>query len=106
MEASKEESSDSLTNMSDSESTKAIRASLIAQLYETPLSEKRKKIEQHVMKLESEVAILKQAVSRVYENGWNEAMDKAAFDMETKFVSAFGKDTLSSIAIYLRSLKK
>ena len=83
MEASKEESSDSLTNM----------------------SEKERK-ENQLKSLEDQVAILKQAVSRVYENGWNEAMDKAAFDMETKFVSAFGKDTLSSIAIYLRSLKK
>ena len=83
MEASKEESSDSLTNMSEKE----IR-------------------ENQLKSLEDQVAILKQAVSRVYENGWNEAMDKAAFDMETKFVSAFGKDTLSSIAIYLRSLKK
>lgn len=83
MEASKEESSDSLTNMSEKE-----------------------KRENQLKSLEDQVAILKQAVSRVYENGWNEAMDKAAFDMETKFVSAFGKDTLSSIAIYLRSLKK
>ena len=83
MEASKEESSDSLTNMSEKE----IR-------------------ENQLKSLEDQVAILKQAVSRVYENGWNEAMEKAAFDMETKFVSAFGKDTLSSIAIYLRSLKK
>ena len=83
MEASKEESSDSLTNM----------------------SEKERK-ENQLKSLEDQVAILKQAVSRVYENGWNEAMDKAAFDMETKFVSAFGKDTLSSIAIYIRSLKK
>jgi len=83
MEASKEESSDSLTNMSEKE-----------------------RRENQLKSLEDQVAILKQAVSRVYENGWNEAMDKAAFDMETKFVSAFGKDTLSSIAIYLRSLKK
>ena len=83
MEASKEESSDSLTNMFEKE----IR-------------------ENQLKSLEDQVAILKQAVSRVYENGWNEAMEKAAFDMETKFVSAFGKDTLSSIAIYLRSLKK
>lgn len=83
MEASKEESNDLLTNMSEKE----IR-------------------ENQLKSLEDQVAILKQAVSRVYENGWNEAMDKAAFDMETKFVSAFGKDTLSSIAIYLRSLKK
>ena len=83
MEASKEESSDSLTNMSEKE-----------------------RRENQLKSLEDQVAILKQAVSRVYEKGWNEAMDKAAFDMETKFVSAFGKDTLSSIAIYIRSLKK
>lgn len=80
MEASKEESSGLLTSMSEKEN--------------------------QLKSLENQVAILKQAVSRVYENGWNEALDKAAFDMETKFVSAFGKDTLSSVAIYIRNLKK
>jgi len=30
----------------------------------------------------------------------------AAIKIENEFVKAFGKDTLSSIAIYLRSLQK
>lgn len=39
-------------------------------------------------------------------NGWNAALELAAFQLEHEFVQAFGKDTLSSIAIYIRGLKK
>jgi hypothetical protein len=42
----------------------------------------------------------------LYDSGWNAALDMAAFRLENEFVKAFGKDTLSSIAIHIRSLKK
>ena len=83
MEALKEESRDSLTNMSE-----------------------REKVENQLKQLEHEVAVLRESVDAVYIKGWNAALHKAAFDMETKYVAAFGKDTLSSIAIYIRSLQK
>ena len=83
MEALKEESSDSLTNMSNKE-----------------------RVENQLKQLEHQMAVLKESVDTVYTKGWNDALHKAAFDMETKYVAAFGKDTLSSIAIYIRSLKK
>lgn len=74
---------DSLTNMSEKERT-----------------------ENQLRNLEDQVAILKEAVQRIHQDGWNDALDKAAFHIETQFVSAFGKDTLSSVAIYIRTLKK
>lgn len=42
----------------------------------------------------------------LYDSGWNAALEMAAFRIENEFVKAFGKDTLSSMAIYIRSLKK
>lgn len=42
----------------------------------------------------------------LYDSGWNSALEMAAFRVEHEFAKAFGKDTLSSIAIYIRSLKK
>lgn len=56
--------------------------------------------------LEEQVAALKEAVAQIYQDGWNDALDLAAFHMETKFESSFGKDTLSSVAIYIKNLKK
>jgi hypothetical protein len=69
------------------------------------MSEKER-IENQLKQLEHQVAVLKECVQTIYKDGWNAALHKAAFDMETKYVGAFGKDTLSSIAIYIRSLKK
>lgn len=43
---------------------------------------------------------------RSFEIGWNSSLELAASLLESKFDKAFGKDTLSSIAIYIRSLKK
>lgn len=42
----------------------------------------------------------------MYDAGWNAALDLAALKLENEFQNAFGKDTLSSIAIYIRSLQK
>jgi len=42
----------------------------------------------------------------MYDSGWNSALEMAAHQVEHNFKRAFGADTLSSIAIYIRSLKK
>ena len=41
-----------------------------------------------------------------YVAGWNAGLDLVASRIEHDFVKAFGKDTLSSIAIYIRGMKK
>jgi hypothetical protein len=43
---------------------------------------------------------------KLYWGGWNSALELAAYKVEHEFAKAFGKDTLSSMAIYIRSLKK
>jgi hypothetical protein len=48
----------------------------------------------------------KKIFADLYDSGWNAALDMAAFRLENEFVKAFGKDTLSSMAIFIRSLKK
>ncbi len=47
-----------------------------------------------------------QVMDEHYKAGWNAALEMAAYRIEHDFVKAFGKDTLSSMAIYIRSLKK
>ena len=42
----------------------------------------------------------------MYDSGWNFALEMAAHQVEHNFKRAFGADTLSSMAIYIRSLKK
>ena len=42
----------------------------------------------------------------MYDSGWNSALELAAYEIEHKFKEAFGADTLSSIAIYIRGMKK
>ena len=86
MEALNEESSDSLTKMSDSANIRIVRASLIGSLHQMPMLDKK--------------------INEVYETGWNGALDHAAARLENEFKDAFGKDTLSGIAIYLKGLKK
>jgi len=49
---------------------------------------------------------LKKTLDELYDSGWNSALEMAAFRVEHEFVKAFGKDTLSSMAIFIRSLKK
>ena len=55
---------------------------------------------------EKEIMYLKQSAETAYLIGWNDSLEMAAIKIENEFVKAFGKDTLSSIAIYLRSLQK
>lgn len=42
----------------------------------------------------------------MYEKGWNDALEMAAYRVEHDFVKSFGKDTLSSIAVYIEGMKK
>ena len=42
----------------------------------------------------------------MYDSGWNSALEMAAHQVEHNFKNAFGADTLSSIAIYIRGMKK
>jgi len=46
------------------------------------------------------------SLTNMYEAGWNSALEMAAFKLQNEFRDAFGKDTLSSIAVYLKELKK
>ena len=41
-----------------------------------------------------------------YAAGWNAALEMASHKIEYNFITAFGKDTLQSIAIYIRGMKK
>lgn len=43
---------------------------------------------------------------RMYVSGWNSALELAAYEIENNFKRAFGADTLSSMAIYIREMKK
>jgi len=53
------------------------------------------------------VAIAPKVVAlEMYDMGWNSALELAAYEIEYKFKEAFGTDTLSSIAIYIRGMKK
>lgn len=49
---------------------------------------------------------LKEKREKYYEMGWNSALEMAAHSLETEFSKAFGKDTLKSIAIYIKGFKK
>ena len=46
------------------------------------------------------------SLTDMYDSGWNAALEMAAFRLENDFKDAFGKDTLSGIAVYLKGLKK
>ena len=53
------------------------------------------------------VAITPKVVElEMYDIGWNSALEMAAFKIEHDFKQAFGADTLSSLAIYIRGMKK
>ena len=45
-------------------------------------------------------------LGRYYEMGWNAALEMAAFKLTHEFKAAFGDDTLASIAVYLKGIKK
>ena len=47
-----------------------------------------------------------QVMDEHYKAGWNSAIEMAAYRIEHDFLKSFGKDTLASIAIYIRRMKK
>jgi hypothetical protein len=67
---------------------------------------RRTDIDDKLTGLEQQLSHVQEKMDRHYESGWNAALELAAFEIEHNFVKAFGKDTLSSMAIYIRSLKK
>jgi hypothetical protein len=58
-----------------------------------------------IERAEKRVAELKEDTD-MYNSGWNSALEMAATMVGHNFKNAFGADTLSSMAIYIRSLKK
>lgn len=53
------------------------------------------------------VAITPKVVAlEMYDIGWNSALELAAYEIEYKFKEAFGADTLASIAVYIKGMKK
>jgi hypothetical protein len=49
---------------------------------------------------------MQEAFDDAYRSGWNSALEMAAYKLEHEFVKSFGADTLSSIAIYIKGMKK
>ena len=43
---------------------------------------------------------------RMYESGWNSALEMAAYRIVHDFRHAFGEDTVASFAAYIKGLKK
>ena len=43
---------------------------------------------------------------KLYEVGWNSALEMAAFRLQHDFKRSFGEDTLASIAVYIKEMKK
>ena len=41
-----------------------------------------------------------------YDIGWNSALEMAAYKLVNDFKAAFGEDTLASVAVYIKGLKK
>ena len=41
-----------------------------------------------------------------YDLGWNSALEMAAYKLTHEFKGAFGEDTLASVAVYIKGLKK
>jgi cell division protein FtsB len=56
-------------------------------------------LEEHIDKLNEQSAVL-------YEQGWNAGLEMAAFKLQHEFKQAFGPDTLVSVAVYVKGLKK
>jgi len=54
----------------------------------------------------NQIDTLEKRCNEIHDIGWNAALDRAAFRLEHDFQQSFGKDTLTSIAVYLRSMKK
>jgi len=67
---------------------------------------RRTEIEDKLTSLEERISSLQERLDKYYVSGWNSALEMAAGKVEHDFQKSFGKDTLSSIAIYIRTMKK
>lgn len=63
-------------------------------------------IERKAQQRKEAVKVAVEHPDRMYRSGWNAALELAAYEIEHKFKQAFGADTLSSIAIYIKGMKK
>lgn len=61
---------------------------------------------QEQMKRSVDRAVNASADDRHYAAGWNAALDLIAFDLIDEFKTAFGDDTLASIAVWIKEQKK
>lgn len=55
---------------------------------------------------ESVEVLSKAEADKLYEAGWNSALEMAAFKLTNEFKGAFGADTLTSVAAYIKGFKK
>jgi hypothetical protein len=72
----------------------------------TPEDEAFNDIERQAQQRKEAVKATVENNHKMYLSGWNAALELAAFEIENNFTKAFGKDTLSSLAIYIREMKK
>ena len=56
--------------------------------------------------VKAQIQLPKVVELEMYDSGWNSALEMAAHQVEHNFTKAFGKDTLQSMAIYIRGMKK
>lgn len=55
---------------------------------------------------EGEVLSRQDALDTIYKSGWNSAIEMVAYRMQHDFQKSFGRDTLSSIAVWMKEMKK
>lgn len=55
---------------------------------------------------EWQAELIGEHAEKLYEAGWNSALEMAAFRLQNDFKRAFGEDTLASIAVYIKEMKK
>jgi len=69
-------------------------------------NEIERRAKQRKESVRAQIQLPKVVELEMYDSGWNSALEMAAHQVEHNFKRAFGADTLSSMAIYIRSLKK
>ncbi len=60
----------------------------------------------HDPRVDTESVEVFSEADKLYEAGWNSALEMAAFKLTNEFKSAFGADTLTSVAAYIKGFKK
>jgi len=55
---------------------------------------------------EWQAELIAEHADKLYEAGWNSALEMAAFKLQHDFKRSFGEDTLASIAVYIKEMKK